>query len=107
MASILTLTTGLNAILECAGSDFFIAIAMDPWIVRTLADSAMLFEAMAGPAPLDTRYATAHIPRQIATDPLRFRSIVSNDTMSQQALDAHLRTQHIVEKPYASDQLHG
>lgn len=36
---------------------FFIAIAMDPWMVRTLADSAMLFEAMAGPAPLDTRVA--------------------------------------------------
>lgn len=32
-------------------------IAMDPWMVRTLADSAMLFEAMAGPAPLDTRVA--------------------------------------------------
>jgi hypothetical protein len=26
-------------------------------MVRTLADSAMLFEAMAGPAPLDTRVA--------------------------------------------------
>ena len=45
------------------------------------------------------RHATAHIPRQIATDPLRFRSIVSNDTVSQEALYAHLRTQHIVEQP--------
>src|ERR1035441_1287842 len=46
-------------------------------------------------------HAAAHIPRQIATDPLRFHSIVSNDTMSQEALDAHLRTQHIVEQPEA------
>src|ERR1035438_8295634 len=43
--------------------------------------------------------ATAHIPRQIATDPLRFRSIVSNDAVSQEALYAHLRTQDIVEQP--------
>jgi hypothetical protein len=57
LASILTLATGLNAILKCAESDFFIAIAMVPWMVRTLADSAMLFEAMAGPAPLDARVA--------------------------------------------------
>ena len=46
-----------------------------------------------------TRHATAHIPRQIATDPLRFRPIVSNDAVSQEALHAHLRTQYIVEQP--------
>src|ERR1017187_3520860 len=48
-----------------------------------------------------TRHATAHIPRQIATDPLRFRPIVSNDAVSHEALHAHLRTQHIVEQPKA------
>src|ERR1035438_2863878 len=48
-----------------------------------------------------TRHATAHIPRQIATDPLRFRPIVSNDAVSQEAHHSHLRTQYIVEQPEA------